>query len=146
MDPGKEHELQDDLESFFYIILHLSICYQRNDIVRTGLVQRFFDELVTGDDGREYGGTAKRDYLVTKNFHFFGEENLREFLSDVHVDLIQGLRVLFLPIYIDQDPCEPVAVAGVLESSDNFIQIIQDQLDKEDQWKVGDKSFDMRLD
>lgn len=61
----KLQDLQDDLEYFFYVVLHHALRYMRHNKVNevNAIIKKAFDDYVEDDDGQITGGDGKRALL-----------------------------------------------------------------------------------
>jgi len=74
LNPHKPHELQDDLESFFFVVLFNALRYTKHNLVSAGTSKPFFfldsfEAFFAGrveDDGTAVGGMAKADLFLTE--------------------------------------------------------------------------------
>jgi hypothetical protein len=67
MDPGKKHELVDDLESFLHVVTWVALCFSPHNLSQRSLEElllRVFDEGHVERSGVEVGGRGKRAELV----------------------------------------------------------------------------------
>jgi len=73
-DPRKSHEVQDDLESFFYVVLFNALRYTRHNLTASDpgsfmrKMQWLFEDRVEGD-GRAVGGSYKLSLIRTGGKH-----------------------------------------------------------------------------
>jgi len=70
--PDKLQDLQDDLESFFYVVLYHALRYMRHNKVNkvNAIIEKVFDDYVEDDDGQITGGDGKRALLNRKRLDF----------------------------------------------------------------------------
>ena len=138
------------------MLLYHSIRYQASKVSREQLgdlqnaVQTHFDSTRRTIEGRTYGGKGKLAYFMITPPPAFRESQLDIFLASPHVDLIETLRRLFVPLYADAKSLKRVTdlaasrddALKVLTTSDRFIEIFDTQLEQQG-WKDDDASDEL---
>jgi hypothetical protein len=88
MDPGKRHELADDLESFLHVVTWLVLRFSSHNLsepLLATLLQAVFDEGSVEQSGREVGGQSKADALqggrIARTVKFHSRPKLDSLLS-----------------------------------------------------------------
>src|SRR5277367_3330717 len=67
-NPEKIHEVQDDLESHFYLVLYLAMRYMSHNMTHDILstMDALFDDYIVHHDGTATGGDRKISFIITK--------------------------------------------------------------------------------
>lgn len=81
LKPGKVHDVQDDMESFFHVVLYHGLRYLSHNMDPTELnlvMSRVFDEFNVAGDGTYKGGEAKHAMFRSRRYvseHFSIKDN-----------------------------------------------------------------------
>ena len=102
----KVHEFCDDLELFLHVLLYHSIRYIKHDASHffeiSSTVYHHFDSAFRDRVLQTRGGQSKKDFFNYVPPTKLSYATISKFLHPVHTTLINDLRTLFVPIYVDE--------------------------------------------
>ncbi|KAI0043611.1 hypothetical protein FA95DRAFT_370232 [Auriscalpium vulgare] len=101
-NPKKSHELTDDLESFVHVLTHtLILCRPMENDFLSYEVHRVFDSsFVRARDKVVMGGSGKIEFFLSCSLR---NSMFRQALPQPCANIVQDLRNLFAPFYVDDD-------------------------------------------
>lgn len=136
--PGKQHVVQDDIESFVWVVLYHVLRYSRHSITAPNEIQdamiRIFDDysynngIYKGGQGKTLVCTAlSRAAALGENFMVTDNPALTGFITFA-LDALQEWHMFVKPPVIDDDPCKE---APKLKSSRNESDLfLFDEIDR----------------
>ncbi|TFY79824.1 hypothetical protein EWM64_g4186 [Hericium alpestre] len=144
---GKLHELSDDLESFFHVLLYHSLRYRAASTGLKGLediLHHLFDWSDVDTDGHVFGGDGKRATFASSKL--FGADFARVLPAPL-AQLINDIRGIFMIIYAQPGtPLSPTQeqreAAKSRIASYEFLRTVFTTRLAEDGWHLDDKAFD----
>ncbi|ETW75822.1 hypothetical protein HETIRDRAFT_430325 [Heterobasidion irregulare TC 32-1] len=151
------HERRDELESAPHVLLYTSTRHQASRVSEDQLgdlqdaIKTHFDSIRRIMQGETYGGKGKLAYSRIEPPFAFDKTQLENFPSTPHINLIETLRRLFIPLYLSErylrrfpDVVQSRNVAlKALKTSDQLIEIFGKHL-KMDEWKEDDINDKLR--
>jgi hypothetical protein len=157
MDPGKKHELVDDLESFLHVVTWVALCFSSHSLSQKGLEELLltvFDEGHVEPSGMEVGGRNKRNALMSG-----GVAATVKFKDRSKLDSLLGILAEHLAArYERENPVEgkpelqKVLLAyrreriSDLQTSDWILKQGRDALQIRGDWPDADNAVDQRAD
>jgi hypothetical protein len=157
MDPGKKHELVDDLESFLHVVTWVALCFSSHNLSQKSLEElllRAYDEGHVERSGLEVGGEGKRAALlsggVAARVKFKGRSKLDALLNV----LAKGLAARYGDdSSTEEDEEERVVMQarrqkrlGRVQTSDWMLKQGRDALEVRGDWPDADNAVDQRAD
>ncbi|KAI0042693.1 hypothetical protein FA95DRAFT_1564058 [Auriscalpium vulgare] len=138
-NPGKPHELSDDLESFVHVLTYNLVLYRpmENDGVSEDVRTVFEGYSVRAKDKIIVGGGGKISFFLDGTLP---DKLFREALPDPCTKTVRDLRELFAPLYRDEVKVgKEVIAAGrkAVQSSEALLKIFGEWLAK-DGWLTDD--------
>lgn len=121
--PGKLHELKDDLESLWFVLLFESLHFVKNNQPHFDMSFVFDDGVVCHKNAEHIGGRGKR-YLYSCNGHMMN--TLLQFRSEPLTTLVRQIYQLFRCLnthYLAEDPAVKTSVEPTVEKLNSCAEI-----------------------
>jgi hypothetical protein len=158
LDPEHIHDLEDDLESFFWVILWVLLRYTKNNLRPQflGAILNAFDEAFPGE--RVVGGQQKRDLLfgvrLRNELRFAGRPVLdhlisrltdffvRRYIPEAKPDLYDKVRMAHNPAEHPLPGVDPLSPPiDPIQSSILMINLLRESMSNHASWPVSDPAI-----
>ena len=96
--PGKQHELSDDLESHFFVLLYEGLHFVKHNIPGIPLGEIFDQHYFDSKTGNHTGGRGKASFYTVTSDYLIMTKGL-EFTSEPFTILLRKLYQLFSSLY-----------------------------------------------
>jgi hypothetical protein len=157
MEPGKKHELVDDLESFLHVVTWVALCFSPHNLSQKSLEElllRAYDEGHIERSGLEVGGEGKRAALLSGGVAARVKFKDRSKLDALLKVLAKGLAARYEDdSFIEYEEVERAVMLTYhqkrterVQTSNWMLKQGRDALQVRGDWRDADNAVDQRAD